>query len=149
MSWFRVVLWAMDVSGRREELVGLLRRRNNATADELARALGVSVRTVFRDLDAMRTRGFALDGTLGRAGGVWRFGYTDRQGRRTRRRVEPHGLLVRAPLWYIIAWDSARDGPRSFRMDRIRAPRVDEATFVPRPLRAFGDVCFGAERLRR
>ena len=70
MSWFRVVLWAMDVSGRREELVGLLRRRNNATADELARELGVSVRTVFRDLDAMRTRGFAIDGTVGRGGGV-------------------------------------------------------------------------------
>jgi predicted DNA-binding transcriptional regulator YafY len=35
-----------------------------------------------------------------------RFGYTDRQGRPTRRRVEPHGLLVRAPLWYIVAWDA-------------------------------------------
>jgi len=34
-------------------------------------------------------------------------------------------------------------------MDRIRAPRVDEATFVPRPLRAFGDVCLGAEPLRK
>ena len=239
----------MDVNGRREELVGFLRRRSNATADELARELGVSVRTVFRDLNAMRTRGFAIDGTVGRGGGVqldpttvllttqltteevvalllsvailraapWlpfaaraqeavakvervlpaasvrelrrmlqrvligepapaatlstagpvdpellqvfercfngghvlRFGYTDREGRRTRRRVEPHGLLVRAPLWYIIAWDSARDAPRTFRMDRIRAPRLDEATFVPRSLRAFGDVCLGAEPLRK
>jgi predicted DNA-binding transcriptional regulator YafY len=82
-------------------------------------------------------------------GRVLRFGYTDRQGRRTRRRVEPHGLLVRAPLWYVIAWDSPRDAPRSFRMDRIRAPRIDAATFVPRPLRAVGDMCLGAEPLRK
>jgi predicted DNA-binding transcriptional regulator YafY len=46
----------MDVNGRREELVGLVRRRSNATAPELARKLGISVRTVFRDLDAMRMR---------------------------------------------------------------------------------------------
>src|SRR5262245_43091161 len=230
----------MDVSRRREELVRHLRRRNNATADDLARELGVSVRTVFRDLDAMRTRGFAIAGTVVRGGGVqldpttvllttqltteeviallvsvallraapWlpfaaraqeavakiervlpaagvrelrrmlqrvligepapastlatvgrvdpdslqvfercftggrvlRFAYSDREGRRPRRRVEPHALLVRAPIWYIIGWDSLRDAPRTFRMDRIRSPQIDETTFVPRPLTAFDDL---------
>jgi hypothetical protein len=33
----------MDVSRRREDLVRRLRRRSNATADELARELGVAV----------------------------------------------------------------------------------------------------------
>src|SRR5262245_17645671 len=239
----------MDVSRRREELVRHLRRRNNATADDLARELGVSVRTVFRDLDAMRTRGFAIAGTVVRGGGVqldpttvllttqltteevialllsvavlraapWlpfglraqeavakiervlpstgvrelrrmlqrvligepapvatlttigrvdpdllhvfercfsggrllRFAYADRQGRRTRRRVEPHALLVRAPIWYIVGWDSLRDAPRTFRMDRIRSPVVDDATFVPRPLAVFDDLGLGARPLGR
>ncbi|HEY3233838.1 MAG TPA: WYL domain-containing protein, partial [Polyangiaceae bacterium] len=53
---------------------------------------------------------------------VLRFDYVDREGRRSRRRVEPHGLLVRAPLWYIIAWDLSKDAPRIFRMER--APRA-------------------------
>jgi predicted DNA-binding transcriptional regulator YafY len=53
---------------------------------------------------------------------VPRFDYVDREGRRSRRRVEPHGLLVRAPLWYIIAWDLSKDAPRIFRMER--APRA-------------------------
>jgi predicted DNA-binding transcriptional regulator YafY len=239
----------MDVSRRREDLVRHLRRRSNATADELARELGVSVRTVFRDLDAMRARGFAIDGTVGRGGGVqldpatvllttqltteeviallvsvallraapWlpfaaraqeavakiervlpaagvrdlrrmlqrvliggpapaatlatvgpvdpdllqvfercfnggrvlKFAYSDRQGRRTRRRVEPHALLVRAPIWYVIGWDSRRDAPRTFRMDRIRSPVADDATFAPRPLSVFDELCPGARPLRR
>jgi predicted DNA-binding transcriptional regulator YafY len=239
----------MDVSRRREDLVRHLRRRSNATADELAQELGVSVRTVFRDLGAMRTRGFAIDGTVGRGGGVqldpstvllttqlsteevialllsvavlraapWfpfaaraqeaiakiervlpaasvrelrrmlqrvligepapaatlatvgrvdpnllptfercfndgrvlQFAYSDREGRRTRRRVEPHAVLVRAPIWYIVGWDSLRDAPRTFRMDRIRSPLVGETKFNPRPLTSFDDLCFGARPLRR
>jgi predicted DNA-binding transcriptional regulator YafY len=238
----------MDVSRRREDLVRHLRRRSNATAEDLAQELGVSVRTVFRDLEAMRSRGFAIDGTVGRGGGVqldpttvllttqltteevmalllsvalqraapWlpfatraqeavakiervlpaagvrelrrmlqrvligepapaatlatvgrvdpdllqvfercfnggrvmRFAYSDREGRRTRRRVEPHALLVRAPIWYIVGWDSLRDAPRTFRMDRIRSPLVDEATFMPRPPAAFDDLSVGARPLR-
>ncbi len=69
------------------------------------------------------------------------FGYVDRQGRRTRRLVEPHGLLVRAPLWYVIAWDPRRDAPRLFRADRIRWPRVTEQTFLPRPHELVTRIC--------
>lgn len=81
-------------------------------------------------------------------GWVLRFAYTDREGRRTRRRVEPHALLVRAPIWYIVAWDLRRDAPRTFRMDRIRSPVVDEATFGPRPLAHFDALSGGARPLR-
>jgi predicted DNA-binding transcriptional regulator YafY len=69
------------------------------------------------------------------------FSYTDREGRRTRRKVEPHGLLVRAPLWYVIAWDSRRNAPRLFRADRIRRPSVIEETFLPRPHALVTRVC--------
>lgn len=69
------------------------------------------------------------------------FNYTDRHGRRTRRRVEPHGLLIRAPLWYIIAWDPRRDAPRLFRADRMRRPVVTNETFVPRPHELVTNVC--------
>ena len=69
------------------------------------------------------------------------FNYTDRYGNRTRRRVEPHGLLVRAPLWYIMAWDPRRHGPRLFRADRMRRPKVTDETFVPRPHELVTAVC--------
>ncbi|MCY3851284.1 MAG: WYL domain-containing protein [Acidimicrobiaceae bacterium] len=61
------------------------------------------------------------------------FSYADRTGKESQRVVEPHGLLVRAPLWYVIAWDTAIDEVRLFRADRIRSPHVQARTFVPRP----------------
>lgn len=52
------------------------------------------------------------------------FGYTDREGRRSTRRIEPHGLLVETPVWYLLARDLDKDEPRTFRMDRINRPRL-------------------------
>jgi predicted DNA-binding transcriptional regulator YafY len=69
------------------------------------------------------------------------FAYVDAGGRRTRRRVEPHGLLVRAPLWYVIAWDPRRDAPRLFRADRIGRPAVTRQSFLPRPHELVTGVC--------
>jgi predicted DNA-binding transcriptional regulator YafY len=75
------------------------------------------------------------------AGRLLAFSYVDRKGRRTRRHVEPHGLLVRAPLWYVIAWDSKRDAARLFRADRIRRPTVSGQSFLPRPHDLVTRVC--------
>jgi predicted DNA-binding transcriptional regulator YafY len=73
---------------------------------------------------------------------VLRFQYVGRDGRPGRRRIEPHGLLVRAPLWYVIAWDLDKDAARLFRMDRIRHPSVQrEARFGRRPLDLVTGVC--------
>jgi predicted DNA-binding transcriptional regulator YafY len=69
------------------------------------------------------------------------FTYHDANGRTTRRVVEPHGLLVRAPLWYVIAWDTGKDAPRLFRADRITAPVVSSDTFIPRPDDLVTGVC--------
>jgi predicted DNA-binding transcriptional regulator YafY len=225
---------------RRETLVQLLRRRGDWTIDDLANELGVSRRTILRDVNHLRERGFEISGMSGPGGGLHleatsvlvtshlqtdevialilsvavarattsipfadgadralakieaalprhrvaelqrlmqrvligdtvpdvriaptridptlvvvfedaftsgrllTFSYTDREGRRTRRKVEPHGLLVRAPLWYVIAWDSRRNAPRLFRADRMRRPSVIEETFLPRPHALVTRVC--------
>jgi predicted DNA-binding transcriptional regulator YafY len=66
------------------------------------------------------------------------FDYRDRHGRETRRCVEPHGLMVEAPAWYVLARDTATGAARLFRMDRIRGARpVPERAFVP----DFAAVC--------
>ncbi|MDV3253696.1 WYL domain-containing protein [Devosia sp. BK] len=54
------------------------------------------------------------------------FRYRDAKGAITNRIVEPHALLILPPLWYLVAWDPARDGFRHFRMDRISKPAVKE-----------------------
>jgi predicted DNA-binding transcriptional regulator YafY len=52
------------------------------------------------------------------------FAYSDREGRQSHRRVEPHGLLVEPPVWYVLARDLDNGEPRTFRMDRISRPRI-------------------------
>ncbi|MEM9203975.1 MAG: WYL domain-containing protein [Actinomycetota bacterium] len=221
----------MAIAARHDELLRLLRMRADWRTADLADELGVSVRTVWRDLDRLRDRGFEISTMSGPGGGVhleptsvlvtsqldgdevvslvlsvamaqavpWMpfaagataalakieaslprqraeqvqalmmriligpparerardrspspllarlfelafregrllsFEYRDRAGTTSRRVVEPHGLLVRAPRWYVIAWDVEIDELRLFRADRIRSPHVRTATFLPRP----------------
>ena len=52
------------------------------------------------------------------------FHYQDRFGRESYRRIEPHGLLVEVPVWYILARDVQKQEARSFRMDRISRPKL-------------------------
>lgn len=60
------------------------------------------------------------------------FAYRDRHGEATSRRVEPHGLLVKPPVWYVLSRDVDKGEPRSFRMDRISAPRLlPDVSFRP------------------
>ena len=60
------------------------------------------------------------------------FNYVDRNGRLSGRRVEPHGLLVQSPVWYVLARDFDKSEPRMFRMDRIARPRLmPELEFRP------------------
>jgi predicted DNA-binding transcriptional regulator YafY len=94
--------------------------------------------TTFAEIDPGMVATFEQAFTTSR---LLSFNYVDREGRRTRRRVEPHGLLVRAPLWYVIAWDPRRDAPRLFRADRIRRPSITDQTFLPRPHELVARVC--------
>ncbi|MGH9287204.1 MAG: helix-turn-helix transcriptional regulator [Acidimicrobiales bacterium] len=69
------------------------------------------------------------------------FRYRAHDGRTTQRVVEPHGLLVRPPLWYVIGWDTDKRAPRLFRADRISDPVATDRTFVPRPRELVTGVC--------
>ena len=52
------------------ELTDLLRRGGATTIEDIARQLGVSGRTVFRDIASLRTRGLPILGDAGPGGGV-------------------------------------------------------------------------------
>ncbi len=52
------------------------------------------------------------------------FHYVDREGKTSNRRIEPHGLLVQTPVWYVLARDIDKMEPRMFRMDRVSRPRL-------------------------
>ena len=55
---------------RLEELQGLLKAREHVTAAELASELGVSLRTLNRDLELLRERGVPIESDRGRGGGL-------------------------------------------------------------------------------
>jgi predicted DNA-binding transcriptional regulator YafY len=70
------------------------------------------------------------------------FDYQDAKGNRTSRTVEPQAMLILPPLWYLVAWDPARDDFRHFRMDRIRRPlALDGSSFRRRRVPFQDDVC--------
>jgi len=71
---------------------------------------------------------------------VMGFHYLDRGGNASRREVEPHGLLLQPPVWYLLAFDLQRQAPRTFRLDRMSRPRVLQSQFTPRPLSLFDDA---------
>ncbi|MFO0658625.1 MAG: WYL domain-containing protein [Polyangiaceae bacterium] len=59
------------------------------------------------------------------------FDYEDRHQKKTRRLIECHGLLVQAPVWYLLARDIEKKEARMFRMDRIsRAALVTAKRFL-------------------
>lgn len=216
---------------RLDALIARLRAHGSASMAELAAELSVSVRTIRRDVAALRARGMEIEGERGRGGGVrfarfaplpplrleeeqavglWLsvqlarrvaglpfsrgssaglnkvlsalpegrrqqlrrlcerivvggaasaslrasvgevcptlldafercfreevclgFQYTDRHGATTQRRVEPHGIYVQVPVWYVLAVDIDKDARRMFRMDRIANPRPFGRRFTP------------------
>ena len=237
----------MPLIDRHDELIRLLRSRADWRTEDLAHKLGVSPRTVLRDLGRLRDRGFEISSMAGPGGGVhleptsvlvtsrldgeevvalilsaavaqafpWMpfasgassalakieaslphqqalkvqalmmrvmignpspsavrqhstvspllarlfevafseerllsFAYRDREGASSQRVVEPHGLLVRAPIWYVVAWDTVIGEPRLFRADRIRSPHVLAQTFLPRPHELLRGLCPDARPVR-
>jgi predicted DNA-binding transcriptional regulator YafY len=60
----------MSARDRQDELLGLLRRRGTVTVQELAVRFEVTERTIHRDLERLRDRGFAIEGAPGPGGGM-------------------------------------------------------------------------------
>ncbi len=50
------------------------------------------------------------------------------------RRTQPHALVARDGLWYLIAWDLDRDDWRIFRLDRLSPRTPTGPVFEPRPI---------------
>jgi predicted DNA-binding transcriptional regulator YafY len=47
-------------------------------------------------------------------------GYLDaRNGKQTRRTIEPVGLVCRGDAWWLVAWCRLRKDARAFRVDRV------------------------------
>ena len=55
---------------RLDELVGLLKSQDSLTIAYVSYKLGVSTRTILRDLNILRTRGIPIETDLGRGGGI-------------------------------------------------------------------------------
>ena len=60
----------MNIRLRHDAIVRSLRRTGTTTVDELADEVGVSRRTVLRDISALRDEGFVIHSDVGRGGGV-------------------------------------------------------------------------------
>jgi predicted DNA-binding transcriptional regulator YafY len=60
------------------------------------------------------------------------FVYRDHGGVSTKRSVEPHRVVHMDRRWYLVAWDTAKRGWRTFRVDRIAPPIAETAHFTPR-----------------
>jgi predicted DNA-binding transcriptional regulator YafY len=65
-----------------------------------------------------------------------RFDYADAYGERTERHVEPHRLVCLGRRWYLVAYDLTRQDWRTFRLDRLTAPKGTATRFRPRELPA-------------
>ncbi|ORT56060.1 WYL domain-containing protein [Streptomyces sp. CB03238] len=217
-----------DMPARMLRLLSLLQTRREWSGHELAERLGVTGRTVRRDIDRLRELGYPVEATTGHAGGyrlasgtamppllldddeavaitvalrtaagglggieetalralakleqvlptrlrgqvtalqeatstiTWEsrgpradattltllaaacrdheivtFDYTTRDGTWASRRVEPHSLVASGGLWYLVAYDTARDDWRIYRLDRLTAPSPTGRRVPPRTL---------------
>ena len=55
--------------------------------------------------------------------------YRREDGQMSTRQIEPHYLLLKYPVWYVVARDLMRDAPRIFRCDRMLSAHLTEASF--------------------
>jgi predicted DNA-binding transcriptional regulator YafY len=64
---------------------------------------------------------------------VTRIRYTGRDGAKTDRRVEPLRLVRVSAIWYLVAWDPAKQDWRTLRLDRISDVEAETTRFRARP----------------
>lgn len=63
--------------------------------------------------------------------------YQREDGESSGRQIEPHYLLLKYPVWYVIAFDHLRKRPRTFRCDRILSARKTGTHFALLPKEEF------------
>ncbi|MGK8507902.1 helix-turn-helix transcriptional regulator [Nocardia asiatica] len=78
-----------------------------------------------------------------------RFRYRDKAEVETGRLAEPHSLVSAGRRWYLVAWDVDRADWRTFRVDRLTAPRPIGVRRAPRVLPAEDAASFVTSQLAR
>ncbi len=56
-------------------------------------------------------------------------GYHREDGVTSKRLIEPHYLLLKYPVWYVVAFDHMRDSPRTFRCDGMLSEAITGKRF--------------------
>ena len=74
-------------------------------------------------------------------------GYQNEGGATSEREIEPHYLLLKYPVWYVIALDHLRAAPRTFRCDRILTVAMTGNHFRLLPKDAFQQSLDGTDLL--
>lgn len=63
--------------------------------------------------------------------------YQREDGETSERRIEPHFLLLKYPIWYVVAIDHLRNEPRTFRCDRMLSAALTGTRFSLLPKDSF------------
>lgn len=121
----------LETSARLLRLLSMLQVRPEWAGADLAARLGVTTRTLRRDVQRLRGLGYPVHATPGVAGatGSGRAAPCRHCCWTTRRR--PHRLVHAGHRWYLVARDPDRDDWRNFRADRIDHPVATGVRFVP------------------
>jgi len=69
--------------------------------------------------------------------------YKREDGQTSHREIEPHFLLLKYPVWYVVAFDHLTQGPRTFRCDRMMSAKRTGTTFRLRPKAYFAPSVIG------
>jgi predicted DNA-binding transcriptional regulator YafY len=168
----------LQTSARLLRLLSLLQTPDDWTGPQLAEKLGVTTRTIHKDIERLRGLGYPIHAIPGTARGYrmgagasmpipgpapaldtavlttiaaacrdreqLRFDYTDQDGARSYRIVEPYRLVHARSHWYLLAWDTDRRDWRTFRADRIQPRSPNGPRFALRDSR---DDSSGAARV--
>ncbi|MET9290022.1 helix-turn-helix transcriptional regulator [Nocardia beijingensis] len=78
-----------------------------------------------------------------------RFRYRDKNDSESSRLAEPHSLVSAGRRWYLVAWDVDRADWRTFRVDRLTAPRPIGIRCSPRALPTEDAASFVTSQLAR
>lgn len=66
--------------------------------------------------------------------------YQKDSGETSKRVIEAHYMLLKYPVWYVLAFDHLRGEPRTFRCDRIRNTALSDKRFRLLPKSEFSQV---------
>ena len=71
--------------------------------------------------------------------------YKAKNGKSTKRLIEPHFLFLSYPIWYVLAWDELRQDIRTFRCDRILKVEQEGSEFKLLPSDRFKKAMEGVD----